>query len=97
MATPQRRRLPSRQYTLPLRWTGTVRENTPSAPGGTPTPLPGYLCESCLETPAVALVPAPGGGERGLCRTCQQHQAAARDEEAEATRAAGDHERTPDE
>jgi hypothetical protein len=26
-------------------------------------PLPGYLCEACLDAPAIALVPAPGGGE----------------------------------
>ena len=45
-------------------------------------PLPGYLCEACLDAPAIALVPAPGGGEMGLCQPCQQHLAAARDEEA---------------
>jgi hypothetical protein len=42
-------------------------------------PLPGYLCEACLDAPAVTLVPAPGGGELALCQACQQHQAATRD------------------
>jgi hypothetical protein len=48
----------------------------------TSTPLPGYLCEACLDAPAIALLPAPGGGEWALCQACQQHQAVARDEEA---------------
>jgi hypothetical protein len=51
----------------------------------TTSPLPGYLCEACLEAPAIALVPAPWGGEMGLCQACQQHQAAARDEGASAS------------
>jgi len=97
MAAPQRRRPPSRQYTLPLRWIAVVREDTPGVPGGTPAPLPGYLCETCLDAPAIALVPAPWGGEMGVCRACQRPQAAARDEEADAARASGGHARTPDE
>ena len=52
-----------------------VREDTPA-------PLPGYLCEVCLDAPATALVPSPWGGEMGLCQACQQRQAAARDEGA---------------
>ena len=97
MAAPERRRPPSRQYTLPFRWVTVVREDTPPMPGGTPTPLPGYLCETCLDAPATVLVPAPWGGEMGVCRACQWHQAAARDEEATAARASGDQERAPDE
>ncbi len=31
---------------------------------------PGYLCEQCLDAPAVAFVPAPGGGEMGVCAAC---------------------------
>jgi hypothetical protein len=97
MAAPKRRRPPSRQYTLPLRWVAVVRENAPAVLGGTPTLLPGYLCETCLDAPATVLVPAPWGGEMGVCRACQRHQAAARDEEATAARASGDQERAPDE
>ena len=33
-------------------------------------PLTGYLCEQCLDAPAVAFVPAPGGGEMGVCAAC---------------------------
>jgi len=29
--------------------------------------LTGYLCEQCLDAPAVAFVAAPWGGERGMC------------------------------
>lgn len=32
---------------------------------------PGSLCEHCLDAPAVVLVPAPWGGERGMCAGCQ--------------------------
>jgi hypothetical protein len=32
--------------------------------------LLGYLCEQCLDAPAVAFVPAPWGGEMGICATC---------------------------
>jgi hypothetical protein len=35
-----------------------------------PTDLPGYLCEVFLDAPAVAFVPAPGGGEQGVCAAC---------------------------
>ena len=33
--------------------------------------LPGHLCEQCLDAPATALVPAPWGGEMGVCGACQ--------------------------
>ena len=35
-----------------------------------PAHLPGYLCEQCLDAPAVAFVPAPWGGEMGVCAQC---------------------------
>ena len=31
---------------------------------------PGYLCEQCLDAPAVVFVAAPWGGEMGVCETC---------------------------
>ena len=31
---------------------------------------PGSLCEVCLDAPAIALQPAPWGGERGVCAAC---------------------------
>lgn len=34
-------------------------------------PLPGFLCERCLDAPAVLMQPAPGGSEMGVC-ACQQ-------------------------
>jgi hypothetical protein len=39
------------------------------------TPLPGHLCEVCLDAPAVALQPAPWGGEMGVCKACQGRDA----------------------
>ena len=32
--------------------------------------LPGYLCEQCLDAPADVLVPAPCGGDMGVCAAC---------------------------
>jgi hypothetical protein len=52
------------------------RRLTPAAllPGAprpsTETSIPGYLCEVCLDAPAVAVVPAPWGGEMGICTAC---------------------------
>jgi hypothetical protein len=37
----------------------------------TEPPIPGHLCEVCLDAPAVHLRPAPWGGEMGVCETCQ--------------------------
>jgi hypothetical protein len=34
------------------------------------SPMPGHLCEVCLDAPAVAFVPAPWGGEMGICTAC---------------------------
>ena len=42
-----------------------------------PPPLPGHLCEACLDAPAVLVVPAPGGGDMGICAACQQAAAIA--------------------
>jgi hypothetical protein len=33
-------------------------------------PLASYLCERCLDAPAVLVQPAPGGGEMGVCAAC---------------------------
>ena len=40
-------------------------------------PLPGHLCEQCLDAPAVVVVPAPWGGDMGVCNTCHQAPAVA--------------------
>jgi hypothetical protein len=34
------------------------------------TALIGYLCEDCLDAPAVAMVTAPWSGEMGICDAC---------------------------
>ena len=39
------------------------------------------VCATCLDAPASALVPAPWGGEMGLCQACQQRQAEPRNAE----------------
>ena len=58
---------------IPLR-IAEVRDVTgpPVAP-----PLPGHLCEQCLDAPAVVVVAAPGGGDMGVCETCHQASAVA--------------------
>lgn len=38
----------------------------------TQAPLVGYICERCLDAPAVVIQPAPWGGEMGVCAACQQ-------------------------
>jgi len=40
-------------------------------------PLPGHLCEQCLDAPAVVIVPAPWGGDMGICDACHQASAVA--------------------
>jgi hypothetical protein len=57
---------PRRAGLIQRHWREWLREDTTTA-------LPGYLCEACLDAPAV-VVPAPGGGEMALCEACQQHQ-----------------------
>src|SRR5215831_5161625 len=66
-AAPEARMPPTRRR-LPLR-IAEVRE-VPAPPA--PTPLPGHLCEQCLDAPAVLVVPAPEGGDMGICAACQQ-------------------------
>ena len=59
VGTPRTRRR------LPLRIAEIREVQAPPAP----TPLPGHLCEACLDAPAVLVVPAPGGwGHGDLCR-----------------------------
>ena len=54
---------PRTRRRLPLR-IAEVREVQASP---APTPLPGHLCEQCLDAPAVLVVPAPEGGDMGIC------------------------------
>jgi hypothetical protein len=35
-------------------------------------PLVGYICERCLDAPALVVQPAPWGGEMGVCAACQE-------------------------
>ena len=58
---------------LPLRIAEVREVQVPPAP----TPLPGHLCEQCLDAPAVLVIPAPGGGDMGICAACQQAAARA--------------------
>ena len=62
MAEPERRLPPRPQRTLGRPKRAVVREDTTS-------PFPGYLCEQCLDAPAVVLVPAPGGCVRPVSGT----------------------------
>jgi hypothetical protein len=52
--------------------------------------MPGHLCEGCLDAPAVAVAPAPWGGEMGVCAACAGGPptvpAARRDRHAEVMR-----------
>ena len=64
---------PRTRRRLPLR-IAEVREVQVSP---APTPLPGHLCEQCLDAPAVLVVPAPEGGDMGICVACQQAAAVA--------------------
>jgi hypothetical protein len=54
-----------------------------------PAPLPGHLCEACLDAPAVLVVPTPEGGDMGIYAAC--HQAAAVAALPVLTAAAGQH------
>ena len=64
---------PRTRRRLPLRIAEVREVQAPPAP----TPLPGHLCEQCLDAPAVLVVPAPGGGDMGICADCQQAAARA--------------------
>lgn len=37
--------------------------------------LSGFLCEACLDAPAVQIQPAPWGGEMGVCAACLDDRA----------------------
>jgi len=50
-------------------------QEVPAPPA--PPPLPGHRCEQCLDAPAVLVVPAPEGGDMGICAACQQDAARA--------------------
>ena len=64
---------PRTRRRLPLRIAEIQEVQAPPAP----PPLPGHLCEACLDAPAVLVVPAPGGGDMGICAACQQAAAIA--------------------
>jgi hypothetical protein len=64
---------PRTRRRLPLRIAEVQEAQAPPAPA----PLPGHLCEECLDAHAVLVVPAPGGGDMGICATCQQAAAIA--------------------
>lgn len=49
-----------------------ARSRNPAEPQHQTEPLPGYLCEQCLDAPATRMQPAPWGGEMGVCRTCTE-------------------------
>jgi hypothetical protein len=59
---------PRTRRRLPLRIAEIREVQAPPAP----TPLPGHLCEACLDAPAVLVVPSPEGGDMGICAACQQ-------------------------
>ena len=64
---------PGTRRRLPLRIAEVREVQAPPAP----TPLPGHLCEACLDAPAVLVVPSPEGGDMGICAACQQEAAVA--------------------
>jgi len=64
---------PRTRRRLPLRIAEVWEVQAPPVP----TPLPGHLCEQCLDAPAVLVVPAPGGGDMGICTSCHQTTAGA--------------------
>jgi hypothetical protein len=64
---------PRTRRRLPLRIAEVQDGQGPTGP----PPLPGHLCEACLDAPAVLVVPAPEGGDMGICAACQQAAAVA--------------------
>jgi hypothetical protein len=62
---------PSLQDALTAALRRRVAQRTARAHGAHP-PLVGYLCERCLDAPALLVQPAPWGGEMGVCAACQQ-------------------------
>ena len=67
MSEPMRDQM-RRQLTSGRRSISALLPGAQSA--STETSIPGHLCEGCLDAPAVALVPAPWGGEMGVCPAC---------------------------
>jgi len=64
---------PSNRLPIPLH----IAEVRASTAPPVAQPIPGHLCEECLDAPAVALVSAPWGGQMGVCDQCQQARAVA--------------------
>lgn len=62
--------LPAEAPTVP-RHTLALPAPAAQTASGAP-PLPGFVCEACFDAPAVGLVPAPWGGEMGVCDACHQ-------------------------
>jgi hypothetical protein len=67
--------LPSLQDALAAALRRRVAQRAARDHGAYP-PLVGYLCERCLDAPALLVQPAPWGGEMGVCAACQQEPAA---------------------
>jgi hypothetical protein len=64
MRTPMRRQLTSGRRS-------TAAAVLPGVQGPSDeTPIPGHLCEVCLDAPATGLQSAPWGGEMGVCAAC---------------------------
>ena len=63
MRDPMRRQLTSGRRSIAALLPEAQRPSNES-------PMPGHLCEVCLDAPAVAVVPAPWGGEMGVCAAC---------------------------
>jgi hypothetical protein len=74
MATPALRPLPpgpiAEDLLAVVRGLVEARERACRAAAAAPV-LPGSRCEACLEAPASALVPAPWGGDQGVCAHCR--------------------------
>ena len=75
--------VPSFQDALTAALRRRVAQRAARAHGAHP-PLVGYLCERCLDAPALLVQPAPWGGEMGVCAACQLALPA--DDEASQTR-----------
>jgi hypothetical protein len=65
------RQMPSLQDALTAALRQRVAQRAARTTGTRPS-LVGYLCERCLDAPALLVQPAPWGGEMGVCAACQQ-------------------------
>jgi hypothetical protein len=63
--------LPSLQDVLTAALRRYVAQRAARNHGAHP-PLMSYLCECCLDAPALQMQPAPWGGEMGVCAACQE-------------------------